>query len=156
MKKIPLGKVKAYRTKEDTAYNTQNVLITDYNFPGFVYEDHDWVSSVYHDRLTHKEWEEARKGKEGDVSLDHHVESWGHRYSQEDILAFCERLYNRPVDGYCIILFTNVSNGYPTYRIDAWKKGDHDKDDYTFDHIEYPKHTEYGEDGEIIYERWGF
>lgn len=128
MRRHEVTKVKPYSYREyaNNPYNVQNVLLVEHNFPTFYYEG-DFISSVYSDRVSTEQWEKATE----DIQNKWNLENW-RNLGSEKLLKFASNLYQRDITGIRVIRYTNVSNGYPCYRIDVFAKGEATPNDHVF------------------------
>lgn len=131
-KKCNVATVKPYDFNQFycNSYNIQNMLITQYNFPKFFYKkendwsDGDFIDSVYTDRISSENWKRAIKH----ITLNRNCDCWNQANSEE-LIAFANELYSDSlkdkdfkITGIRVIRYTNVSSGYPTWRIDVFGK----------------------------------
>lgn len=113
MSKYEIEKCKAHY--EGNSYNEQNVLVVQHNFPTCFYGS-DELHSVYNDRIPN-DAEMQKRSKDNPAQ-------WGDwkRVKPKDGKIFLQKMFNTDrIDGYRIVRYTNVSNGYPLWRIDAIK-----------------------------------
>lgn len=118
MNKIELRKVKHYGMinwfKE--SYTAQDVLIVHVNYPRYIYQG-DYVDSVYNDRESDK-WLEAIATSQ----LCNHPDNWIGDATEEQIMKFAKTLFaDQNIEGCQVVRHTNVSNGYPLWRLDVFK-----------------------------------
>jgi hypothetical protein len=120
-------------------YNIQNALVVQYDFPTFVYinkdnwEDGDFFGDTYSDRFDSDLYSLAYNiiNQKNLYSLDN-----ANKIPKKKLLEFANFLYadclkdGRKITGVRILRFTNVSNGYPYYRIDAFAKSPKTPDDH--------------------------
>lgn len=97
-------------------YNIQNSLVTENNFPRYFYQsknhEGDWVGSIYTDRLDKKTKERL---KDNDFYLD--------KINYTNIIEIAKTIFNRKdITGARYIEYTNMSNGFPLFRLDAIAK----------------------------------
>jgi hypothetical protein len=114
-------------------YNTQNVLIRQVNFPVAVHVDDDnpangdLIGSAYVDRVSLDVRDEAMSlipRKEDthypECSMEHYLKTC----NEDDFMRFCQTiagewsLGGKQATGARVVMFTNVSNGFPCPRFD--------------------------------------
>jgi len=135
----------------DEKYNLQNMLMRQVNFPAYCYE-RDIMWSVYHDRAYDTFYAACEKylkpmggGLEGGSSLN--------ALSSEKFLEFCREAIgcDKPITGARFIRYTNVSSGYPCYRIDVYAKGEGNPEVPTYSDMNAPNVNR--QERDIFYDR---
>lgn len=133
-RRVTVEPVKRYPDHTDSHYNTQNVLVRQHNFPVAVHvaddneADGDFIGCGYEDRVPYEVRDRAMKlipRKQGgypECSMEHYLKTC----NPDKFMAFCENimrewcgLKGRKLTGAGVVLFTNVSNGYPCLRFDV-------------------------------------
>jgi hypothetical protein len=99
-------------------YNLQNSLVSEYNYPDYYYKDKnnwnngDFVGSTYTDCL-----DDDQRAKIKGIPYN------SQKCSNEDLIRLGNLIFDRKdITGVRVVEFTNVSTGYPLWRIDAFAK----------------------------------
>jgi len=107
-------------TKPKNPYDVQNKLHSTFNYPKYLYLNSnadlkninsDEYSSVYVDRLA--------------TDISNYIEGIINKgmLSKEDFQRIANIVFPKTISGARCVRFTNVSNGYPSYRMDFVVKG---------------------------------